>query len=94
MNLPLARLPAQGCVAALPDYARPCPDAPEAAAGRCLRGEDPEGKRQMKTIGRGTKIVAGAGLLAAAIYVILAFPGFVSDRDSTVPVHTLQETRR
>ena len=48
----------------------------------------------MKTIGRGTKIVAGAGLLVVAIYVILAFPGFVSDRDSTVPVHTLQETRR
>jgi hypothetical protein len=48
----------------------------------------------MKTIGRGTKIVAGAGLLAVAIYVILAFPGFVSDRDSTVPAHTLQETRR
>ena len=48
----------------------------------------------MTTLGRGIGIVAGAITLAAAIYLILAFPGFVSDRASTVPAHTLQETRR
>ena len=48
----------------------------------------------MTTIGKGIGIVAGATLFAAAIYLILAFPGFVSDRASTIPAHTVQETRR
>ena len=48
----------------------------------------------MTTIGKGIRIVAGATLLAAAIYAILAFPGFVSDRASTVPVHSGSEGRR
>ena len=48
----------------------------------------------MKTIGNAMKIVTGAGLLAIALYAILPLPGFVSDRDSSVPVHVVRETRR
>ena len=39
------------------------------------------------------RVAAGAVVLAAAIHFILSFPGFVSDRDSTVPMHP-QATRR
>ena len=39
----------------------------------------------MNRIDRALRIAAGAVLLAAAITVILSFPGLVSDRDSTVP---------
>ena len=48
----------------------------------------------MKAIGKSVRIAAGATLLAAAIYLILAFPGVVSDRASTIPAHTVLETRR
>ena len=48
----------------------------------------------MKAIDKVAKIVMGAGLLAIAIYVVLALPEFVSDRDSTIPVHAMRETRR
>ena len=37
----------------------------------------------MEMIGKSLRIAAGAALLSAAIYLILAIPGFVSDRDST-----------
>jgi hypothetical protein len=59
-----------------------------------LREEDPEQERHMEMIGKSLRIAAGAALLSAAIYLILAIPGFVSDRDSTVPIHDIQETRR
>jgi ABC-type spermidine/putrescine transport system permease subunit II len=59
-----------------------------------LREEDPEQERHMEMIGNSLRIAAGATLLSATIYLILAIPGFVSDRDSTVPIHDLQETRR
>ena len=48
----------------------------------------------MEMIGKSLRIAAGATLLSATIYLILAIPGFVSDRDSTVPIHDLQEARR
>lgn len=32
--------------------------------------------------------VAGAALAALALYVVLALPGVLADRDSTVPAHT------
>lgn len=38
-------------------------------------------------------VIAGATLAAAALYAVLAMPGFVSDMDSTVPART-QEARR
>ena len=41
----------------------------------------------MTMIGKGLRIAAGAIILAATIAFILSFPGFVSDRDSTVPIH-------
>ena len=39
------------------------------------------------------RVIAGATLMAAALYAVLAMPGFVSDRDSTVPAR-VQEARR
>ena len=48
----------------------------------------------MEMIGISLRIAAGATLLSVTIYLILAIPGFVSDRDSTVPIHDLQGTRR
>jgi len=40
----------------------------------------------MEIICKGLKVSAGAALLAVLVYLILSAPGFVSDRDSTVPV--------
>jgi hypothetical protein len=59
-----------------------------------LRQEDSNQERQIDMIGKSLRIAAGATLLSATIYLILAIPGFVSDRDSTVSIHELQETRR
>jgi hypothetical protein len=56
-----------------------------------LREEDPEGERQMKLIGRGIQLIVGATLLAAAIYMVLAAPGLMSERDSTVPTRLVVE---
>jgi len=42
----------------------------------------------METIWKGLKLSAGAALLAVLVYLILSVPGFVSDRESTVPVAT------
>ena len=44
----------------------------------------------MKMIGRGLRIFGGAAIFAAVIYVILRVPGFLSDRDSTVPLQLVQ----
>ena len=38
------------------------------------------------------RLVAGAAMLAAVLYGLLAAPGFISDRDSLVPVRA-QEVR-
>jgi hypothetical protein len=40
----------------------------------------------METIWKGLKLWAGAALLAVLAYLILSVPGFLSGRDSTVPV--------
>jgi|GEM_PF-3932384 len=44
----------------------------------------------MKMIGRGLRIFGGAAIFAAVIYVILSVPGFLSDRDSTVPLQLVR----
>jgi hypothetical protein len=59
-----------------------------------LREEDPEGERQMKIIGRAIQLIVGAALFAAAIYMVLAVPGLMSDRDSTVPNRLVLESRQ
>jgi len=40
------------------------------------------------------RVAAGALLLAAVLFTLLAAPGLVSDRDSTVPLQPAQEARR
>jgi hypothetical protein len=59
-----------------------------------LREEDPEGERQMKVIGRAIQLIVGATLLATAIYMVLAAPGLMSNRDSTVPNRLVLESRQ
>ena len=39
----------------------------------------------MTTFGMCLRVAGGAAILAAAIYIILSVPGFLTDRDSTVP---------
>lgn len=40
------------------------------------------------------RLALGAALLAAALFALLAVPGLVSDRDSTVPLHRVREARQ
>jgi len=40
------------------------------------------------------RVAAGAALLAAALFALLAVPGLVSDRDSTVPLQAAREAGR
>ena len=40
------------------------------------------------------RVAIGAVLLAAALFGLMAMPGLVSDRDSTVPLHPAREARR
>ncbi len=40
------------------------------------------------------RVAAGAVLLAAALFALLAVPGLVSDRDSTVPLQAAREAGR
>ena len=40
------------------------------------------------------RLALGAALLAAALLALVAAPGLVSDRDSTVPLHQAREARR
>ena len=40
------------------------------------------------------RVAAGAAMLAVVLYALLAAAGLVSDRDSLVPVHAQQESRR
>ena len=46
----------------------------------------------MRRIGRHAMIAAGGVLFALAFYTLMAAPGLLSDRDSTVPVQ--HETQR
>ena len=45
-------------------------------------------------IKKGLKMAAGVMLFAALMWGILAAPGFLSDRDSTVPVTQVREALR
>ncbi len=40
------------------------------------------------------RVAIGAVLLAAMLFALVAAPGFVADRDSTVPLHLRQEARQ
>ena len=40
------------------------------------------------------KVVGGAVLLAAMLFGLMAAPGLLSDRDSTVPLHPTREARQ
>jgi hypothetical protein len=59
-----------------------------------LRDEDSEGEPQMKMIGRAIQVIVGATLFAWAIYMVLAVPGLLCDRDSTVPNRLVLESHR
>ena len=49
----------------------------------------------MKTKRNGkVRLALGAALLAAALFALMAAPGLVSDRDSTVPLHPVREARQ
>ena len=48
----------------------------------------------MKMIGRAIQLIVGATLFAAAIYMVLAAPGLMSDRESTVPNRLVLESRQ
>ena len=47
-----------------------------------------------KGIKKGLELAGGAMLFAAVVWSVLAAPGFLSDRDSTVPAMHLREARR
>ncbi len=46
------------------------------------------------TVGEGVRLTLGGVLVAAGLYGVLALPGLVSDRDSIVPGHQVQEAER
>ncbi len=48
----------------------------------------------MKILSRAIQLIVGATLFGAAIYMVLAAPGLVSDRDSTVPNRLVLESRQ
>jgi hypothetical protein len=48
----------------------------------------------MKMIGGSFQLIVGATLFAAAIHLVLAAPGLMSDRDSTVPTRLVVESRQ
>ena len=43
---------------------------------------------------KGLRLAGGAVLMAVAIWLMLSAPGFLSDRDSTVPEQAEQEAIR
>lgn len=43
---------------------------------------------------KGTRLVLGAVLLAATLFALVAVPGFMSDRASTVPLRQMREVLR
>ena len=40
------------------------------------------------------RVAIGAVLLAVMLFALVAAPGFLSDRDSTAPLHPRQEARQ
>ena len=40
------------------------------------------------------RVAIGAALLAVALFALIAMPGLVSDRDSTVPLRPVREAGR
>jgi hypothetical protein len=60
-------------------------------AGGVFGREDPEWRAAMRKAVEVVRIAASALLLAIAIFVILAAPGFLSDESSTVPIGSPME---
>jgi len=56
------------------------------------RACDRDGKAPTRV--SGWKVVAGAVLLAAMLFGLMAAPGFLFDRDSTVSLHPMREARQ
>jgi len=48
----------------------------------------------MKILSRTIQLIVGATLFATAIYMALAAPGLMFDRDSTVPNRVVLESRQ
>ena len=48
----------------------------------------------MKILSKAIQLIVGAALFAAALYMVLAAPGLVSDRYSTVPIRLVLESRQ
>ena len=82
----LSRSCAPGCAAL-------APPGPQWRPDWVSENETQQGMPRM-TIYKGLKVVAGAVLLAAAIWGVLAAPGFLSDQDSTVTVVQTREAFR
>jgi len=48
----------------------------------------------MRKINKYAALAVGGVAFALTLYLLMTFPGFVSDQTSTVPVQALQERRR
>jgi len=55
-------------------------------AGGVFEEEDPERRASMDGIKGALALIAGVAVGAVVVLLLLAAPGFLSDRDSTVPV--------
>jgi hypothetical protein len=75
---------------AAPCRARPCPIVAIAAARHGLREKGQKESSTMRIIVRVLGIALGGCLLALFLYIILALPGVLSDRDSFVALTTPQ----
>jgi len=80
-----ARVRREGAAARLRRL-RPCPALTDAAADWGLEKKLWNGEARMTRLRQSLELLIGAILFAAALTAIVAFPGFVSDRDSTVPL--------
>ena len=90
--LAAARVAARGARAA-PGCAL-APAGPRRRGGRVFTEEDLTRRTDAMKLRTGLSITAGAALLAAVLYALVAAPGLLSDRDSLVPASAAREARR
>jgi hypothetical protein len=67
---------------------RPCPAITDAAAEWGLEKKLRHGDSRMTRLRQFLELLIGAILFAAALMALVALPGFLSDRDSTVPLQS------
>ena len=104
--MPLARPPRQGCVAPCapvpgtqrasalgPTRARPCPAVAKRPDGGVF-GEKTQRRALTRTLKTAAGVILGSLFFAVAVYGLLALPGLISDRDSTVPLIGAQHAQR